>query len=83
MTGRIIAVFIIIALAAACRRDPDAFVVPDSHPASPRAQAAAPIQTPSALEPEFQDVRPKVAEPGRSMGPAPTLSGDQTHQHRQ
>ncbi len=77
MIGRIIAVFIIVALTAACRRGAQELVVPDSHPASVLAQAAPPIATPSALEPEFQDVRPKVAEPGKRSGSAAQHSRSQ------
>lgn len=84
MFGRIVILLILTLAVLGCRnRFADDFLVPTSHPANPEASAAKPLRVSRALEPEFENVRPKL-ERKRSAPrqPAPTDSRA-GHQHHQ
>ena len=72
MVFRVVALLIVTIAVSGCRnRVPDDFLVPASHPANALARPAPALAVTDALEPEFENVRPKLEQgvPKAPSGP--------------
>lgn len=81
MLGRVTTLLIVSIALSGCRSGAlDDFIVPTSHPANPDAVAAMPLRVSRVLEPEFENVRPKLERKSSAPRPTAPASSDAAHQ---